>query len=286
MDYLAFLVFIGSCFGAARTAILSSHDLSAFRHNGVNVSSHDSSHWLFQHNGIPKHNYGPFPSNHNPNSVKTQNNQYTIPKTPTKAASPMCLPMGPIGVAISGIPFFNPYSAEGYDAVGGVDGTGQCAEVFDSCQGHPQMQGIYHYHQLPKCLYKGTANELLGVALDGNPIYGPKIENGVTVTRKSGILDACGGRYHNGHYRYHITTDFPYILGCYHSRVHIRHHPRLQRRDISQVHDPFNHPWQHPNNPHHNCQRPTGGPQSWLPCYANCENPILGCHNQTSAIVG
>ena len=286
------LVFCGTIFAqswAQGIAPLSDSALKKFQAFGVNITSQDTNHWMFKHSGVPSHAYGPFPSRHNPNDIQVKNHEFSIPKIPTPVSQPMCLPMGPIGVAISGIPFFNPYSDEGYDAVGGVDGTGQCAEVFDNCKGHPQATGMYHYHQLPTCLYNGTENELLGVAFDGHPIYGPLIENGVTVNRKSGVLDVCGGRYYNGEYRYHITYDFPYVLACYHSMVHTRHHFNRHRRHESQIQkrQQFPRPWQqHPFNPHQGCIRPTAGPRSWLPCFANCENPILGCHNQTSAIIG
>ena len=46
--------------------------------------------------------------------------------------------------------------------------TGDNAEVFDACDGHPQNSGVYHYHQIPLCLLEaGENDQLLGVALDG-----------------------------------------------------------------------------------------------------------------------
>lgn len=57
-------------------------------------------------------------------------------------------------------------------------------------------------------------DKFLGVALDGNPIYGPKASDFSSLIT-SADLDACHGRFKDGRYRYHITADFPYTLGCY-----------------------------------------------------------------------
>ena len=70
---------------------------------------------------------------------------------------------------------------------------GDYAEVFDSCDGHPQEHGIYHYHKIPSCVYNSSTNmQLLGVALDGHPIFGPKDESGTVLMTKD--LDKCHGR--------------------------------------------------------------------------------------------
>ena len=54
---------------------------------------------------------------------------------------------------------------------------------------------------------------IVGVAIDGIPIYGPWDENGKQLTQHD--LDDCGGRYDsNGRYKYHLTTDPPFYLGC------------------------------------------------------------------------
>ena len=85
--------------------------------------------------------------------------------------------------------------------------------MFDDCDGHPAPGGQYHYHQTPDCVYSGQNNQLLGIAKDGFPIYGIKDENGNELT--SADLDQCHGRMYNGQYQYHMTRDFPYILGCF-----------------------------------------------------------------------
>ena len=108
------------------------------------------------------------------------------------------------------------------------------AHKFYSCYGHPTPHGTYHYHQLPICLYNGTADEFIGVALDGFPIYGP---NATDLGREviNSDLDECHGRNTtlNGvqAYRYYITRQYPYILGCFKGDV-----PR-QREDVPQIDD-------------------------------------------------
>ncbi|PIK59079.1 hypothetical protein BSL78_03961 [Apostichopus japonicus] len=108
---------------------------------------------------------------------------------------------------------FNPWDADGENAV-----EGEGAEIFDQCDGHPDMRGTYHYHKMPSsCLFDivgGEASPLIGVAFDGFAIYGPNDENGRRLS--SADLDECHGRFNSeGVYQYHTTSDFPYILGCY-----------------------------------------------------------------------
>jgi hypothetical protein len=54
-----------------------------------------------------------------------------------------------------------------------------------------------------------------GVALDGFPIYGPYASDKGDEPLTKDDLDICHGRMVDGKYRYHLTFDFPYVLGCY-----------------------------------------------------------------------
>lgn len=164
--------------------------------------------------GIPDHSTGEFPNPRNPNRILKQNYTFKIPLKAVPADHVTKLPMGPIGVAINGVPFYNPYNAEGADAAKN--------EVFDECCGHPDPQGRYHYHIYPKCIHTsfvdkpGEHSPLIGFAFDGYAIYGPNGDGGKPPTD----LDEC-----NGHsdpvrgYHYHVTDKFPYILGGYHGVV-------------------------------------------------------------------
>lgn len=146
----------------------------------------------------------------NPSSIVSQNLTFRIPLNPKEAANKSATPMGPIGVALNGVPFFNQYAA------GGSPLTNEIIS-FDQYGGHPQQQGQYHYHAEPFYLTstKGKA-VLLGFLLDGFPVYGP-IENNATITNAQ--LDAYHGHtaatpdYPNGIYHYHITSTDPYLNG-------------------------------------------------------------------------
>lgn len=176
-----------------------------------NVKVEVTEKYLIVHsNGIPDHDTGVFPNRRNPNSIREQNYAFKIPRHPARAEHVTRLPMGPIGVAINGVPFYNPYNAQGQDAAKN--------EVFDECCGHPDPMGRYHYHIYPRCVHTsfkdeaGKHSELIGYAFDGFAIYGPNGDGGKPPTD----LDEC-----NGHsdpvrgYHYHVTNKFPYIIGGY-----------------------------------------------------------------------
>lgn len=148
--------------------------------------------------------------NQNPNKIAQQNVTFRIPFKPAAATTHTATPMGPMGVALNGVTLFNQYAA------GGSPLTSEIIS-FDQYGGHPQQQGMYHYHIEP---YYITANKgkdaLVGFLLDGFPVYGP-MENGKTLT--SVDLDVYHGHtgktaeYPNGIYHYHTSADAPYING-------------------------------------------------------------------------
>jgi hypothetical protein len=153
----------------------------------------------------------------NPNSIREQPVAWTLP-SPAPAQQPGCLSGGPIGIAVDGVPIFDALDAGGRDAV--------AHELQDSCSGHPQQQGMYHYHDIPACLLGGDdqtkPSPLVGWALDGYPIYGPRGPGGRLYTDAD--LDACHGHTvwttvagkRVASYRYQATLEFPYTLGCFH----------------------------------------------------------------------
>jgi len=87
---------------------------------------------------------------------------------------------------------------------------------FDQYAGHPQNTGVYHYHVEPVYLTRASREALVGVLLDGYPVYGP-MENGKLV--RTSDLDAAHGHFGatkefpTGVYHYHTTSDAPYING-------------------------------------------------------------------------
>jgi hypothetical protein len=146
----------------------------------------------------------------NPNRIVQQSLTFKIPLNPSVGTTHSATPMGPIGISLNGIPFYNQYAAGGAPLTGEINS-------FDQYFGHPQQQGQYHYHAEPYFLTttKGKA-ALMGFLLDGFPVYGPE-EGGSLVTNAQ--LDAYHGHTHataeypNGIYHYHITSNDPYING-------------------------------------------------------------------------
>ena len=130
------------------------------------------------------------------------------------------VPMGPIGLALNGVVFFNPFEAGGMNAIEGY------SEVWlDSCCGHPQQRGVYHYHKYPSCVKSPFADDgqrhspVLGFAFDGFPVHGPYEQSGVMAKDVKGdrALDVCNGHTDPARgYHYHVTPGrFPYIIGGY-----------------------------------------------------------------------
>jgi hypothetical protein len=97
--------------------------------------------------------------------------------------------MGPIGVALNGVVFFNPFEQGGMNAVEGY------SEVWlDSCCGHPEQTGMYHYHKYPACVKSPFPDDgrqhspAIGFAFDGYPIRGPYEADGLMAKDIEGAL--------------------------------------------------------------------------------------------------
>ncbi len=188
-------------------------------------------------NGVPDHKSPYFPTNHplyepydgsnpfvsnynkNPNGISTLNLSFKLPVSPSKANSSTPTAMGPIGVSLNGVPFYNQYAGMNEPLTREINS-------FDQGNGHPAplrpgqengSDGRYHYHMEPILTTQAKGkNVLLGFLLDGFPVYGPQ-ENGKNIT--SSDLDSYHGHSHstsdfpNGIYHYHTTPDDPYING-------------------------------------------------------------------------
>ena len=142
---------------------------------------------------------------------------------PTKAPVPTAVNAGAIGVLISGSVLFGAAEIAGHRATTLKDnasssfkspsGATITARFLDRCNGHPtpvNAGNSYHYHGLSECVtsmvdHKNGPSHLIGVALDGFPIYGDKDMNGQTIAPQR--LDACNGIHSP-------TPEFP--QGVYH----------------------------------------------------------------------
>ena len=205
--------------------------------------SHDANHLIIQSQGYPNHPTAIFPNSDNPNAIRVQDFTFRLPLVPRKAESVTRLPMGPVGMALNGVVFFNPFEMGGMNAVEGYD------EVWlDSCCGHPQQTGVYHYHKYPTCVKSPFVDEgrghspIIAFAFDGFPVYGPYESEGTRAMDLTGenALDVC-----NGHedpvrgYHYHVTPNrFPYILGGYSGVVEASNNRQLWRAQTGALEDP------------------------------------------------
>lgn len=151
----------------------------------------------------------------NPNSIKPTSVTVSVPRYPKVAASASCLPMGPIGYTRNGVAIFNALDGENRDAA--------AHEMLDTCDGHPERTGQYHYHSGSRCILRNAtaSSTRIGYALDGFGIYVERDADGKLLTNAD--LDACHGRtstvMFNGvsqrMYHYVITRGYPYTLGCF-----------------------------------------------------------------------
>ena len=177
-------------------------------------------------NGVPNHNSPYFDQSDsryeayngdnsrfrlNPNRIREQTLTFRIPKNPVEDPNHTATPMGPIGISLNGVPFYNQYAAGGSPLTNEINS-------FDQYNGHPQQFGGYHYHIEPLYLTAVQGRDgLLGFLLDGFPVYGPE-EDGKTITNDD--LDDYHGHvgttadYPNGIYHYHITAEDPYLNGA------------------------------------------------------------------------
>lgn len=182
--------------------------------------SHTETHLVMDSQGYPNHPTAIFPNSGNPNRIEIQKFRFQLPLEPKLNDHITRLPMGPIGTAVNGVVYFNPFEIGGMNAVEGY------SEVWlDSCCGHPQQTGVYHYHKYPVCVkspFRDNGKQhspVIGFAFDGFPIYGPYESDGLMAKDAAGqlTLDSCNGHTDSVRgYHYHVTPGrFPYIIGGY-----------------------------------------------------------------------
>lgn len=158
----------------------------------------------------------------NPNSIKSQNLKDSLPAHPAYSDTPYCMGME-VGMMLTGVPLLNAFDAGLRDA--------PANEAQDTCGGHPQQNGQYHYHNMSGCFKDVGVSTVLGYALDGFPITGPKVTPTPYLTTKD--LDECHGITsqieEDGSkkisYHYVMTYDFPYSVSCFRGKP-IRTGPR------------------------------------------------------------
>lgn len=191
---------------------------------------------IHTHN-VPNHPTGRFPEQGfgNPNSIQEQDKTYYFSLEPKENPQHKvidvgnqngALHMGPIGLAVNGVVFFNPFDMGSQDAT----------DLMDRCCGHPNQDGTYHYHKYPICVNSPWADEghahspLIGWAFDGVPMYGPWEKDGVMAKDITGdsALNAFNVHYDAERgWHYHVTPGkFPYLIGGFWAMEDSRDHRR------------------------------------------------------------
>lgn len=202
------------------------------------VISFTEKHLVMKSKNLPNHPVAVFPDrtryiDGNPNVIQEQRDTWYIPLEPRPNAdrpaamtmeNKRALPMGPIGVAVNGVVFFNPF-----DHIAEADAVWR----LDRCCGHPSPTSQYHYHKYPVCVNTPWADDgaahspLLGFAFDGFPVYGPYEAAGELAKDSKNSLneynlhtdDARGAHYH-------VTPGkFPHIIGGYWGVVETSNRP-------------------------------------------------------------
>ncbi len=171
--------------------------------NGVTTITQDKN-ILISSNGIPENDYSDIPDR-NPHEVTQQTFQFKYPLFPEFVGDKIPTRPGPIGMTLHGAVFFNQFDRDRNDA--------NTRERFDSCNGHANAGGIYHYHQISACFEDSESghSKIFGFVFDGFPIYGFNGTSGIPPTD----LDECNGHSDTGEYHYHATKEYPYLVGCF-----------------------------------------------------------------------
>ena len=150
--------------------------------------------------------------NLNPNRIAQQGSEFRIPLYPAiNPNGPSDTFLGPIGVSINGVPFFNEYESPTETL------TNQVIQSFDPGNGHPAPQGRYHYHFPPESLITVTEDNFLGFAGDGFPVYGPKNPDGNNAQNLDDYHGEFGPTpdFPDSIYHYHTNFTSPYIIGAF-----------------------------------------------------------------------
>lgn len=199
--------------------------------------SFTQTHLVIRSHNLPNHPTAVFPDrgrslDGNPNYIQERITTTNIPLAPkvnpqhvamkNSNNSDHALPMGPIGVAVNGVVFFNPFDhLLDEDAVWRLD----------RCCGHPSPNSQYHYHKYPVCVktpwsdHGATHSPLIGFANDGFPVYGPYESAGVLAkddpTNPLNEFNLHEDPERGPHY--HVTPGkFPHIIGGFWGVAEIR----------------------------------------------------------------
>ncbi|RAP37260.1 hypothetical protein DID80_04115 [Candidatus Marinamargulisbacteria bacterium SCGC AAA071-K20] len=199
-------------------------------------TTYDSSYFYVSSDGIPDHQMMvgivawiaqvPVPHSY------SGDNAWSIPLETAYSDSPLSIEddfqRGALGIAVNGIPIFNPINASGLISkdIGELDEFG----------GHSGRGDDYHYHTAPIHLEESNTPTIIAYAFDGYPVYGTLEPDGSEMD----TLDSYNGHeYSDGSYHYHGTTTYPFMLGAFRGTVNLEGTaPHTQVTPQSQAYPP------------------------------------------------
>ncbi|MBU1359752.1 MAG: YHYH protein [Gammaproteobacteria bacterium] len=205
--------------GQSQACVIVANSLMAST-TGVATVECDATYAYVASNGLPTHTMMDGIVASNLQVPIAQNffgaNAWKIPLAPAIAATTTTANDGPVGVAINGVPIFNPCKQGGCQ-----NGDTRALGELDLCNGHAGRADDYHYHAAPTCMMAGKPagywdTHPLGWALDGFAIFGYNDAEGRVASRD----EVCGGNTSpvsnapTG-YSYHVTDEAPYVLSCF-----------------------------------------------------------------------
>ncbi|MEM9283896.1 MAG: YHYH protein [Verrucomicrobiota bacterium] len=141
-------------------------------------------------------------------------NRFALPLNPTVLEEPQKLTlMGPIAIAVNGIPIFHALTQSGKDAYLGGE--------LDEWGGHCGRADDYHYHIAPAHLEPlvGEGNPV-AFGLDGHPVF-------LADPSRDKPLDECHGYFdEEGKYRYVGDLTNPYMMAFFRGAADLENRPR------------------------------------------------------------
>ena len=202
-----------ACEGVTRSCADVEASFSASSNVVVDCTDGEST-FTFSSSGVPSYDS----DQSTPNEVKIQAWTVTIPLTATCAdtATSVLDSRGEIAFTVAGIPIYGPQDATGGDAIINE------GPSMDGCWGHADNNCRYHHHSESPCVFGENTDldtqqeadghpPLVAYALDGFAIYAVDSDDS-----EGESLDGCNGHTDSLRgYHYHMTTDFPYTIGCY-----------------------------------------------------------------------
>jgi len=151
---------------------------------------------------------------------------FTITLLPRRDGGPAPTEAGPIGVAVNGVPLFDPSTQGPVDPRTGKRPSAYREGELDECGGHAGRGDDYHYHIAPKCLIDDLGRKRveetrqpIGFAMDGHPILALGWFDPANDIEK--YLDDCRGASDaGGRYFYNVKHEPDWdILNCFAGKV-------------------------------------------------------------------